>query len=68
MKKIKIEKRLALNKEVISRLNDKQMHDAKGGAADVPKHNTLSLGKKCTQEFHGCESGEISWGLFCRER
>ena len=32
MKKIKFEGKLNLNKEVVSRLNDNQMNDMKGGA------------------------------------
>lgn len=53
MKKIKLQGKLNLNKETISKLNDPQMHGVKGGAKEGG-NNGLSLGRACTQVNNGC--------------
>ena len=79
MKKIKLNGKLNLNKETVSRLNDPQMHNFKGGAKETRglKCNTdngLSFGKLCTHEFFAtcnshaaaCETdGKVTQGIFC---
>ena len=51
MKKIKFEGKLNLNKEVVSRLNDNQMNDMKGGAFVIA---ITSIGKNCTSKKIKC--------------
>lgn len=76
MKKIKLNGKLNLNKETISKLNDPQMRDVKGGAVPTTTYdersnkrcdtdNTLSWGEWCTN-VADCEHNTD--GLFCRPR
>ncbi len=66
MKKIKLEGKLNLNKETISTLDNNQMEELKGGA--LTRNNTLSLGRRCTQEINGCNINEETQGVFCAEQ
>ena len=64
MKKLKLNGKLCLNKETVSRLSDNQMNDAKGGK------NFLSLGKNCsTINDTACAGtgGSHTCQLFCNE-
>lgn len=65
MKKIKIEGKLNLNKRSVSKLNNFQMHDIKGGVAGTT-NNILSFTAVCTQEINGCKDRQITAGIFCR--
>lgn len=77
MKKVKINGKLKLNKEVVSHLNAPQMHGIKGGDISdtacmgektrlrCDGDNTLSWGEYCTNMVE-CEV--ITKGLFCRDR
>ena len=64
MKKVKITKGLSLNKETVSRLNENQMADFKGGAlAKTAKGgscvtNAKSCFRKCRSWF-GCYAEKI---------
>ena len=76
MKKIKLNGKLNLNKETISKLNDPQMRDVKGGADTNSKYgcktnlncnttNSVSWGHWCTK-VDGCAVDDIETrGLFC---
>lgn len=59
MKKIKLNGKLSLNKETITKLNDDQMNGVKGGGF-------MSITAGCTQIQGKCGcKGKVSKGLFC---
>ena len=70
MKKIKLGGKLNLNKETVSKLNDPEMHNVKGGAATGLRcdlTNSLSYGEWCTKVDY-CVATEIETkGIFCRK-
>lgn len=67
MKKIKLNGKLHLNKEVVSKLNDREMRNVKGGANSAIAcytDNFLSLGDKCSIDVDICGKHETR-GMFC---
>lgn len=67
MKKIKIDGKLNLNKQTVSKLNDRQMKQVKGGAQSAIvcyTDNLLSLGDKCSVDVDIC-GPHVTRGMFC---
>ena len=62
MKKIKLNGKLQLNKEVVSELNKQEMNSIQGGF-------TGSVGIRCTQRDGGCSANEtnLSKGWACND-
>ena len=61
MKKIKINGKLKLNKEVISELNKEELNSIQGGRI------TGSIGARCTQPAGGCKSAKLTKGWACND-
>ena len=64
MKKLKMNDKLAFNKETVAKLSDDSMSQVNGG------RNFLSLGLRCTTMYDGCDNcaGEGTKGIFCGVR
>lgn len=70
MKKIKIDGKLNLNKETVSKLDGHQMKEIHGGAATGLKcktDNTLSWGQDCTVDRIYCGIDIRTRGIFCSD-